>query len=63
LYQQTGWRTAFRADLAALVFYREQSHFNLTDLAQMGGLARATYEQVLASEPCGPHSCTDITIW
>jgi serine/threonine protein kinase len=46
-----------------IVFYRERSHFHLTDLPQMGALARATYEQVLASDPFGPHSRTDIAAW
>jgi eukaryotic-like serine/threonine-protein kinase len=46
-----------------IVFYRERSHFNLTDLPQMGALARTMYEQILASEPCGPHSRVDIVAW
>ena len=43
-----------------IVFYRERSHFNLTDLPQMGALARTMYEQILASESFGPHSRADI---
>jgi hypothetical protein len=46
-----------------IVFYRERSHFSLTDLPQMGALARTMYEQILASEPFGPHSRTDISAW
>jgi serine/threonine protein kinase len=46
-----------------IVFYRERSHFSLTDLPQMGTLARSMYEQILASEPFGPHSRTDIAAW
>jgi hypothetical protein len=46
-----------------IVFYRERSHFNLTDLPQMGALARTMYEQILASESFGPHSRADIVAW
>lgn len=46
-----------------IVFYRERSHFTLTDLPCMGAPARALYEQVLLAEPCGPHSRIDITAW
>jgi hypothetical protein len=35
----------------------------LTDLPQMGALARTMYEQILASESFGPHSRADIVAW
>src|SRR5262249_8308312 len=46
-----------------IVFYREHAQVTLTDLPQMGPVAREVYQQVLATEPFSPHSRTDIVAW
>jgi serine/threonine protein kinase len=46
-----------------IVFYREQPHLLLTELPQLGLAAREVYNQVLASDPLGPHNRGDITAW
>jgi hypothetical protein len=46
-----------------IIFYREQPCLCLTDLPQLGPIAREIYQDVLATEPYSPHSRTDITAW
>jgi hypothetical protein len=46
-----------------IIFYREQPHLCLTDLAQLGPTAREIYQQVRATEPHSPHSRLDIKAW
>jgi serine/threonine protein kinase len=43
-----------------VVFYRENAHVLLTELPQLGLAAREVYLHVLATEPFGPHSRTDL---
>jgi hypothetical protein len=56
---------SMRADASVddIIFYREQSHLRLTDLPQLGPIAREIYQHVLATEPYSPHSRADITTW
>jgi serine/threonine protein kinase len=57
----TPMRLAGSAD--DVVFYRELPRLPLDELPQLGPAAREVYEQVLASEPLGPHSRGDIPAW
>jgi hypothetical protein len=43
-----------------IVFYRERAQVILTQLPQLGPAACAVYQQVLATDPFGPHSRNDI---
>jgi hypothetical protein len=46
-----------------IVFYREHPEVTLSELPQMSPAAKEVYRQVLTSEPFGPHSRSDITVW
>jgi hypothetical protein len=51
------------ASVDDIVFYRENSQVILTELPQLGPAARAVYQHLMATEPFGPHSRSDIVAW